>query len=144
MKHERQRFPVPGASAELGKKGRLGEPNQHCSRHAPCPTDCPASIQEAEAQTADRPVWNTNHVSVLRIDHISIEGILHGMRQVPYTRRVFNAKKMSRHHVRRPITPAGRLKLGTTYDKHKICGESETRATPMHPCTCSGLIRLQS
>jgi hypothetical protein len=30
-----------------------------------------------------------------------------------YTRRVFNGKKMSRHHVRRPLTSAGKLKVGT-------------------------------
>jgi hypothetical protein len=82
VKHERQRFRVPGDNAELGKKARLCEPNQHCSRHASCPAACPPSLQDAQAQTTDRAVWNTNHVPVLRIDHISIEGILYGVWQV--------------------------------------------------------------
>src|SRR5579862_1387086 len=94
-KHERRRFRVSGDSAELGKKGRLCEPNQPCSRHAAYPADCPASLQDAQAQTTDRRVWNTNHVSVLRVDHIPVKGILHGVRQAPCTCRAFNEKKVS-------------------------------------------------
>jgi len=44
----------------------------------------PAAPQDAQAETTDRRVRNPKDVSVLRIDHISIEGMLLGVRQASY------------------------------------------------------------
>jgi len=43
-------------------------------------------LQDAQAETADGRIRITKDMPMLRIDHISIEGVLLGVRQVSYGR----------------------------------------------------------
>jgi hypothetical protein len=47
-----------------------------------CAVHDPAALQYRQAENADRRVWITKDVPVLRIDHISIKGMLLGVWQV--------------------------------------------------------------
>jgi hypothetical protein len=60
------------------------ERNQYFLRSAYRAVHDPAAPQDAQAETTDRRIRNPKDVSVLRIDHISIEGMLLGVRQASY------------------------------------------------------------
>jgi len=95
--HDRWQF-------EHSKKGRLYERNNHVCRSAHCPAHYSAAPQDAQAETTDRPVRNANGLPVLRIDHIAIEAMLHGVWQVPYKSGVFNGREMNRRFLRYLLT----------------------------------------
>jgi hypothetical protein len=71
------------------------ERNQYVCGFAYSAVRYPAAAQESRPETTDRRARNTKDVSVLRIDHISVEGTLHGVRRVPYGCGVFNGTEMS-------------------------------------------------
>ena len=85
--------------AELAKKGRLYERNQYFPRSPNRAVHDPAAPQDAQPETTDRRVRNTKDVSLLRIDHISIEGMLLGVRQACYSGGVFDCKEMNTAHL---------------------------------------------
>jgi len=85
--------------AELAKKGRLYERNQYFPRSPDRAVHDPAAPQDAQPETKDRRVRNTKDVSLLRIDHISIEGMLLGVRQACYSGGVFDCKEMNTAHL---------------------------------------------
>ena len=72
--------------AGLAKKGRFHERNYLFFWSADCAVRDPTAPQDAQAETADCRIRITNHVPVLRIDHISINGMLLRVRQAPYRR----------------------------------------------------------
>jgi hypothetical protein len=87
---------IPADNAGVAKKGRLYERNQYVCGFAYSAVRYPAAAQESRPETTDRRrVRNAKDVSVLRIDHISIEGTLYGVRRVPYGCGVFNDTEMT-------------------------------------------------
>ena len=81
---------------EVAKKGRLYERNQYVCGFAYRAVRYPAAAQESRRETTDRRrVRNSKDVSVLWIDHIPVEGTLHGVRRVPYGCGVFNGTEMN-------------------------------------------------
>jgi hypothetical protein len=60
-------------------KGALLEPNWYFFRSACCAGSDPAAVQDSQAETTGRWVRITKDVPVLRIDHISIQGMLLGV-----------------------------------------------------------------
>jgi hypothetical protein len=94
MREEHDRCPF-----EHSKKGRLYERNRSVRRSAYCPAYYSAAPQDAQAETTDRPLRNANDLPVLRIDHIAIEAMLHGVWQTPYKSGVFNGREMNRRFV---------------------------------------------
>ena len=82
--------------AELAKKGLLYARNEYFTRSAYCAVHDPAAPQDEQGETADRRVRNTKDVPVVRIDYISIENMLLGMREAPHRGSVFNGRKMNR------------------------------------------------
>ena len=88
-------FGIPADNALLAKKGRLYERYCYVCGLAHSAVRRPVAPKVTRPETADRPVRNTKDVPVLRIDHISIEGMLHGVRQVPYRGGVFNGGEMN-------------------------------------------------
>jgi hypothetical protein len=86
--------------AELAKKGVvIYERNQYLLRSPDRAGHDPAAPQDAQPETTDRRVRNTKDVSVLRIDHISIEGMLLGVRQASYSGAVFDCREMNTVHL---------------------------------------------
>jgi len=71
--------------AELAEKSRLYERNQHFLGAACHAVHDPAALQDAQVETAGCRIRNSKNVPVLRVDHISIEGMLLGVWQVSLT-----------------------------------------------------------
>ena len=94
--HDRWQF-------EHSKQGRFYERNSHVCRSAYCLAYYSAAPQDAQAETTDRLLRNANDLPVLRIDHIAIEAMLHGVWQAPYKSGVFNGREMNRRFVRYPL-----------------------------------------
>jgi hypothetical protein len=94
--HDRSHLYIPADNAGVTKKGRHYERNQYVCGFPYSAVRYPAAAQESRPETADRRrVRNAKDVSVLRIDHISIEGTLHGVRRVPYGCGVFKGTEMT-------------------------------------------------
>jgi hypothetical protein len=68
-------------TAELARKGRFDERNQYFVRSAFRALDDPTAPLEAQAETTDHRVSIAKDVSVLRIDHISTQSSLPGVRR---------------------------------------------------------------
>jgi hypothetical protein len=64
----------------------LDERNECFFRLACCAIRDPAALQDPQAETTGRAVRITENVPVLRVDHISIKGMLPGVRSVSYSR----------------------------------------------------------
>ncbi len=77
------------------QEGRLYERNQYFPRSPDRAVHDPPAPRDAQRETTDRRVRNTKDVSVLRIDHISIEGMLLGVRQACYSGGVFDCKEIT-------------------------------------------------
>jgi hypothetical protein len=90
---------IPTDNAELAKRGLLYECNQHLLRSPDSAVNDPAALRDTQAETTDRRVWNTKDVPGLRIDHISIEGLLRGVRQDSSRGGVFDCKEMNTAHL---------------------------------------------
>ena len=74
----------------------------YCFLRAPdCAVHDPAALQDAQAETTDRPIRITKDVPVLRIDHISIQGTLLGVWQVSLTATAVKCDPDSRETERR-------------------------------------------
>jgi len=71
--------------AEFAEKSRLYERNQHFLGAACHAVHDPAALQDAQVETAGCRIRNSKNVPVLRVDHISIEAMLFGVRQVSCT-----------------------------------------------------------
>ena len=72
--------------AELARKGGLCERNQYFLRSADRDLHHPAGSLDAQAKATDHRVSITKDVPILRIDYISIKGMLLGVRQVSHRR----------------------------------------------------------
>jgi hypothetical protein len=91
---------VVAKGAQIGLGGVvIYERNQYLLRSPDRAGHDPAAPRDAQAETTDRRVRNTKDVSVLRIDHISIEGMLLGVRQASYSGGVFDCKEMNTVHL---------------------------------------------
>ena len=66
-------------AAEPAKKGRCYERNQYFLRSAYSAFHDPAAPLDAQAETTNRRIRNTENVPVLRIDHISTKSSLFGV-----------------------------------------------------------------
>ena len=85
--------------AERAKRAPFNERNQYFLRSAYRAVHDPAAPQAAQAETTDRRVRNTKDVSVLRIDYISIEGMLLGVRQASCGGGLLDCKEMNAAHL---------------------------------------------
>jgi hypothetical protein len=105
--------------AELAKERSRYERHQHCLRSALRAVYDPAAPLDTEAETAVSRVSITKDVSVLRTDHVSIQGTLLGVWQALYSGGVLDFKEM-----KRPFC-ARFARKDIHYEKHQICCESE-------------------
>jgi len=62
--------------------------------------DNPADPLDAQAESTGRGVWIAKDVSILRVDHASIEGKLSGVWQALYRGCVLDFKEMNRRLIR--------------------------------------------
>jgi hypothetical protein len=90
--------------SECASKDRLYECDQCVLRTVHCAVHHRAVLQVAQTETTDRRIWNTKDLPILRLDHIPIEGMLLGVREVSYTGGVFGHDKMNTAHLL--ITPS--------------------------------------
>ena len=81
--------------AALAKKGHFHERNQYLPRSAHRSVHDPAATLDARTETAISRVSNAKDVPVLRIDHISTEAKLLGVRQALYSGGVLDLKEMN-------------------------------------------------
>lgn len=80
---------------ELAKKGRCYERSQCFLRSADGAVRDPAASVDAQAETTGRPVGIAKDVPILRIDHVSIKGKMHGVWQASCG-GLFDSKEMNR------------------------------------------------
>jgi hypothetical protein len=90
---------VPFGAAPA-KKGRFHERNQYFPRSAHRAVHHPAAPPDAPTEAAVSRVSITKDVPFLRIDHISTETPLLGMRQTFYPDSELNVKEMNRAGIR--------------------------------------------
>ena len=72
--------------SRIAEQDHVYERNHFLFRSPDCAVHDPAAPQDAQAETADGRIRITKDVPMLWIDHISIEGVLLGVRQVSYGR----------------------------------------------------------
>lgn len=87
---------LPIVGCGLAGKGRFYERNQHFFRFTHRALHDPAALLDAQGDSPDRRSSITKDVSVLRIDHASIEGKLLGVWQALHIGCVLDFKEMSR------------------------------------------------
>jgi hypothetical protein len=64
------------------RAGAAYERDYHFFRSPDCTIHDPAALQDAQAESTDRPIRITKDVPSLRLDHISAQGMLLGVWQV--------------------------------------------------------------
>jgi hypothetical protein len=78
-------------------------------RFADCGLHAPAALPDAQAETTDRRVRITKDVPVLRIDYISIKGMLFGVWQASHGgERDAIVENLNRCFVHKPFFPKDR------------------------------------
>lgn len=108
--------------AALCKKGRFYERSQYFVRSADRGVHNPAAPVDAQAETTSRPVGVAEDVRIMRIDHVSIQGKLHGVWRAPDGGRVFDFKELNRRFAH--VSPE-LLAKDIKYEKHEIHCESK-------------------
>ena len=103
--------------AALCKKGRFYERSQYFVRSADRGVHNPAAPVDAQAETTSRPVGVAEDVRIMRIDHVSIQGKLHGVWRAPYGGRVFDFKELNRRFAH--VSPE-LLAKDIKHEKHEI------------------------
>jgi hypothetical protein len=81
--------------SECASKDRLYECNQCVLRTLHCAVRTRAVLQATQAETTDGRIWNSKDLPILRLDHVPIESVLLGVREVFYTGGVFGHEKMN-------------------------------------------------